>query len=65
LLIHGEEDSNSGTYPVQSKRMFAALNSLGKTARLVLLPYEDHGYAAEESILHMLWEMGRWMNEKD
>ena len=61
LLIHGDEDSNSGTYPVQSKRMFAALNALGKTARLCLLPYEDHGYAAEESILHMLWEMERWM----
>ena len=61
LLIHGEEDANSGTYPVQSKRLFAALNSLGKTARLCLLPYEDHSYAAEESILHMLWEMERWM----
>ena len=61
LLIHGEEDSNSGTYPVQSKRMFSALDNLGKTARLCLLPYEDHGYAAEESILHMLWEMHRWM----
>lgn len=61
LLIHGEEDSNSGTYPVQSKRLFAALNSLGKAARLCLLPYEDHSYAAEESILHMLWEMERWM----
>ncbi|WP_020570210.1 S9 family peptidase [Neolewinella persica] len=61
LLIHGEEDANSGTYPVQSKRLFAALNSLGKTARLCLLPYEDHSYAAEESILHMLWEMEKWM----
>ncbi|MFT5999537.1 MAG: dipeptidyl aminopeptidase/acylaminoacyl peptidase [Neolewinella sp.] len=61
LLIHGEEDANSGTYPVQSKRLFAALNSLGKTARLCLLPYEDHSYAAEESILHMLWEMEGWM----
>ncbi len=61
LLIHGEEDANSGTYPVQSKRLFAALNSLGKRARLCLLPYEDHSYAAEESILHMLWEMERWM----
>lgn len=64
LLIHGEEDSNSGTYPVQSKRLFAALNSLGKTARLCMLPHEDHSYAAEESILHMLWEMERWMTEK-
>ncbi len=63
LLIHGEEDSNSGTYPVQSRRLFKALNALGKTARLCILPYEDHSYAAEESILHMLWEMEQWMGE--
>jgi len=63
LLIHGEEDANSGTYPIQSKRMFAALNSLGKTARLCMLPHEDHGYTAEESILHMLWEMEVWMGD--
>ncbi len=63
LLIHGEEDANSGTYPVQSKRLFAALNALGKTARLCLLPHEDHSYAAEESVLHMLWEMEQWMNK--
>ena len=63
LLIHGEEDANSGTYPMQSKRLFAALNSLGKTARLCLLPHEDHSYAAEESILHMLWEMEEWMSK--
>lgn len=61
LLIHGQEDSNSGTYPIQSERMFDALNDLGKTARLVLLPHEDHGYSAKESILHMLQEMDAWM----
>lgn len=63
LLIHGEEDGNTGTYPLQSKRFFSALNSLGKTARLVLLPHEDHSYSARESILHMLWEMDRWMEK--
>lgn len=61
LLIHGDDDSNSGTYPVQSKRMFAALDNLGKRARLCLLPYEDHSYAAEESLLHLLWEQLDWM----
>lgn len=65
LLIHGEDDSNSGTYPLQSKRFFAALNSLGKRARLVILPHEDHSYAAQESILHMLWEMDEWMKDKE
>ncbi len=61
LLIHGKEDSNSGTHPLQSQRFFEALDSLGKKARLVQLPYEEHGYRAKESILHMLYEMDVWM----
>lgn len=62
LLIHGEADNNSGTYPMQSERFYNALKGLGKTARLVMLPHESHGYRARESILHMLWEMQEWMN---
>ena len=57
LLIHGSEDNNQGTFPIQSERLFAALEGLGKTARLVILPHEAHGYRARESVLHMLWEM--------
>ena len=63
LLIHGSEDNNSGTYPMQSERYYAALKGMGKTARLVMLPYESHSYEARESLLHMLWEMDRWMEE--
>jgi dipeptidyl aminopeptidase/acylaminoacyl peptidase len=62
LLIHGEADNNSGTFPIQSERYYAALKGLGKTARFVLLPYESHGYTAQESILHMLWEMETWLD---
>ena len=29
--------------------------------RLVFLPLEAHGYAARESLLHMLWEMNNWL----
>jgi len=61
LLIHGEADNNSGTYPMQSERFYAALKGLGATARLVMLPHESHGYRARESILHMLWETDRWL----
>ncbi|MBR9923252.1 MAG: S9 family peptidase [Bacteroidetes bacterium] len=61
LLIHGEADNNSGTYPLQSERYFNALKGLGATARLVMLPKESHGYRAKESILHMLWEQDRWL----
>ncbi len=63
LLIHGELDNNSGTFPINSERMFAALKGLGGTARLVFLPYESHGYAAKENILHMLWEMDSWLEK--
>lgn len=63
LLIHGEEDNNSGTYPMQSERYFNALKGLGATVRLVMLPKESHGYAARESILHMLWEQDTWLDK--
>ena len=61
LLIHGEADNNSGTFPMQSERYYAALKGLGKVARLVILPKESHGYRARESVLHMLWEMDQWL----
>jgi dipeptidyl aminopeptidase/acylaminoacyl peptidase len=63
LLIHGEADNNSGTYPMQSERYFNALKGLGKPARLVILPKESHGYTARESILHMLWEQHEWLEK--
>jgi len=63
LLIHGEEDSNSGTYPMQSRRYFNALKGLGATVRLVMLPKESHSYAAKESILHLLWEQDQWLGK--
>ena len=62
LLIHGEADNNSGTYPLQSERYFNALKGLGATARLVMLPKESHGYRAKESILHLLWEQDEWLD---
>ena len=63
LLIHGEADNNSGTYPLQSERYFNALKGLGATARLVILPKESHGYSAKESILHLLWEQDQWLEK--
>ncbi|KAA5548354.1 S9 family peptidase [Adhaeribacter rhizoryzae] len=62
LLIHGEADNNTGTYPIQSERYFNALKGFGATTRLVLLPYESHGYTAKESLLHMLYEMNTWLD---
>ncbi len=61
LLIHGEADNNSGTFPIQSERFYNALKGHGATARLVMLPHESHGYQARESVLHTLWEMDTWL----
>jgi len=61
LLIHGEQDNNSGTFPIQSERLYAAIKGLGGTARLVMLPNESHGYRARESVLHTLAETDDWL----
>ncbi|MBA4156481.1 MAG: prolyl oligopeptidase family serine peptidase [Gemmatimonadetes bacterium] len=62
LLIHGEADNNSGTFPIQSERMYQALKGHGATVRYVVLPHESHGYAARESVMHTLAEMVEWMD---
>lgn len=62
LLLHGERDSNPGTFPIQSERLFHAINGLGGDARLILFPNEGHAIRGKESIQHMLWEMERWLD---
>lgn len=63
LMIHGMADNNSGTFPIQSERLFAALKGSGATARFVYLPYESHGYSARESVLDVLAEMFEWFDK--
>jgi dipeptidyl aminopeptidase/acylaminoacyl peptidase len=63
LLIHGEKDDNSGTFPIQSERFYVALKGHGATVRYVTLPYEAHGYQARESILHTVAEMLNWADQ--
>lgn len=63
LLIHGEADNNTGTFPIQSERLYAAMQGNGGTARLVMLPLESHGYAAKESIEHTLYEQIQWFDK--
>ena len=63
LLIHGEADNNSGTFPLQSERLYQAVRGNGGTIRLVLLPHESHGYRARESIEHVLYEMIIWFDQ--
>ena len=63
LLIHGEADNNSGTFPMQSKRMYQAIKGNGGTVRLVMLPFESHGYVARESVMHTQAEMIEWLDK--
>lgn len=63
LLIHGEKDNNSGTFPMQSKRMYQAIKGNGGTVRLVMLPFESHGYQARQSVLHTQAEMIEWLDK--
>ncbi len=63
LLIHGELDNNTGTYPMQSERMFNAIKGYGGTVKYISLPYESHGYAGRENILHTLAEQFNWLEK--
>ena len=62
LLIHGEADDNSGTFPIQSDRLYQAVRGNGGTVRLVFLPAEAHAYRAKETIEHVNWEKLRWFD---
>lgn len=63
LLIHGQADNNTGTFPIQSERMYTAIRGNGGTVRFVYLPFESHGYAARESVEHTLAEMVEWFDK--
>ena len=63
LLIHGEADDNTGTFPINSERLYQAVRGNGGTVRLVMLPLEAHGYAARETVGHVLWEELNWLDK--
>lgn len=63
LLIHGDADNNTGTYPIQSERLFNAIKGHGGTVKYVSLPFESHGYAGRENVLHMLAEQFEWLEK--
>ncbi len=63
LLVHGEMDNNTGTFPMQSERMFSAIKGHGGTVKYVSLPFESHGYQGRENLLHMLNEQFAWLEK--
>ncbi|AIE85019.1 prolyl oligopeptidase family serine peptidase [Fimbriimonas ginsengisoli] len=63
LMYHGLEDQNVGTTPINSERMFAALQANGKPAALYMYPYEDHGQIAQETILDQWARWVAWLDK--
>jgi len=63
LLVHGEMDNKTGTFPIQSERMYNAIKGHGGTVKYVQLPYESHGYAGRENVLHTLAEQFEWLEK--
>ncbi len=63
LLVHGADDDNPGTFPIQSQRLYQAISGNGGTVRLVMLPYEAHGYSARESVQHTMAELLEWADK--
>lgn len=62
LLIHGQLDANPGTVPLQSEKLFEAVRGVGGTTRLVMLPFESHGYQALESNETVMAESVEWFD---
>lgn len=63
LMYHGLDDQNIGTAPINSERMFTALEALGKPAQLVMYPYEDHGQIAKETVLDQWARFAAWLDK--
>jgi dipeptidyl aminopeptidase/acylaminoacyl peptidase len=63
LIMHGEDDANPGTTPLQAHKLYEAIRGNGGTARLVMLPHEPHWYTAQESNEQFVSEMLRWFDK--
>jgi dipeptidyl aminopeptidase/acylaminoacyl peptidase len=62
LIMHGADDANPGTTPLQATKLFEAIRGNGGTTRLVMLPHEPHWYTARESNEQLVYEMLRWFD---
>lgn len=63
MMYHGMDDQNIGTAPMNSERLFAALDALGKPAALYMYPYEDHGQIAKETRLDLWARIAAWLDK--
>jgi dipeptidyl aminopeptidase/acylaminoacyl peptidase len=63
LIVHGADDANPGTTPIQASKLYEAIRGNGGTVRLVMLPHEPHWYTAMESNEQLVYEMLRWFDK--
>ncbi len=63
LIVHGADDANPGTTPLQASKLYEAIRGNGGTTRLVILPHEPHWYSAMESNEQLIYEMLRWFDK--
>jgi dipeptidyl aminopeptidase/acylaminoacyl peptidase len=63
LIVHGTDDANPGTTPLQANKLYEAIRGNGGITRLVLLPHEPHSYTAMESNEQLVYEMLRWFDK--
>ena len=63
LIVHGADDANPGTTPLQANKLYEAIRGNGGTTRLVMLPNEPHWYTAMESNEQLIYEMVRWFDK--
>jgi dipeptidyl aminopeptidase/acylaminoacyl peptidase len=63
LIMHGADDANPGTTPLQAVTLYEAIRGNGGNARLVMLPHEPHWYAAMESNEQLAYEELRWFDK--
>lgn len=62
IIVGGVDDNNTGTFPIQSKRMYMALEGQGATVKWIQLPYEAHIYIGKQSVEEVEWAMLDWFD---
>jgi dipeptidyl aminopeptidase/acylaminoacyl peptidase len=63
LLYHSTDDQNVGTDPINSTKLYHALQGLGKTVSLYMYPYEDHGPIARETVMDQWARWVAWLDK--
>lgn len=63
LLTNGQMDENTGTHPIQSERFYYAIAGHNGKAKWLQLPYEGHGYAFQENLLHYFYEVENMLDK--